>query len=447
MIKTNSKILIIFNTLLFIRKCIILYFLSGILWSINHNALFHKILFYLYIYSVARGICNIFYENLSFKYIMTEENITIIKGIIFKKKYKVSRNNVISISFDQPFIYRIFNRFICKINIGLNGQESLLIFHMIDLYSKNELEQVLSRKSTEIINSNNTNDEYTIRNKDILKSSFLLSNLMLSVPLAFDVIYRIGLLDNISTYYKRSFKIMVIIIVIIIVITIVIDICHQVYELYNFKATREKDKITISNGIINKTINTFDISHITALVITYSPIGKILGICSAYVYVTNANKNTNFTNKTRLLPYVPYSKLKDALFCFLDERYTNFRLPILLKNIIVNFIYFLLIGIVIISLACFKGVDYLYVLLVVLYFFISKSSVNIKIDENYIIVRKGVLFKNVYVLKKDNILWSIKTQNILQKTLGVCNIKIAVRKNPVKSFRIYNVPVKTKIIG
>ncbi|OFI07540.1 bacterial membrane flanked domain protein [Clostridium acetireducens DSM 10703] len=388
------------------------------------------------------------------------------KGIISKSKEEIPFNKINTIDVGQTLLGRIFNIFTMKIDTGSAVAQKSELKIISNYKVVEELRKIIL--TSKKIKTNQSNEyiekdivvpivEKVITNREILKYTltknklgwaiggfFLLNNVLDDLAKFFNTSFSKFISKNMNVDFIKTKTIATSIVILIgfmlflyILITI-LSIIFETIRLYNFTVKSDKEKISISYGLLNKKEYSFNIDKIYGLRYKQSILQQILNIYTVEIitigYGDEENENAllypiaedNFKNEfiKKLLPNLTFEgelnkPPKSSLRRFILKKLIIWLIILIPAYVFIKFIPSnIKLSIIILILCSSLILGYL-----------NYKNTSLGVSKDSLIASTGAFLKTTTIIRQDTLQSITKKQGIFQKMGKVCDYKIDLYSN------------------
>lgn len=379
-------------------------------------------------YSVIDYIYSYLYWRLT-KYEIKDREITLQKGVLFKKNIVIEFNNIHAVNVDRKLMCLILGLSKLCIDSG-NARTSFIneieIFDTPDVIAKLE-ETIKGKMNGETLNKENNEDESITTIEEIkhldyeYKSKKQRKSIVLSLPVWIGVFFLLlffvsMLIVNGIVEEEDKIPSLIFILLPIFVLLAIYGISRIAYALiyHNFRISYDDYRIIIEYGLLHQRRYIIDKAKIKGLVFNQDFIQKAFKFGGVEIHMVGLveDQGDNQGQFVRLLPYVDIDILNNILEELgLNERFKTTS-STCRKN---SFIYFIALPLIILFITIlpfvisFLFMDYLisliiilgYILIGIIIILISllrKNNQSIDFNNDYLFISNGSLVKYSYII-------------------------------------------------
>ncbi|AER18881.1 PH domain-containing protein [Streptococcus suis] len=400
-----------------------------------NNELATKFFIFSTIISASFLIYRIIYYSNYFNFEFTTNYLIVKKGIFLKKIYKVRYSKILGYEFHQNLLFRFFQIYQVQIFFPDTGDNKSITLPILNNEEKNYLSNKLLITDEETSNNEpNVDNLYPVIPLPIYKivlSAFIRSNYLYIYTIYWTISEILQYLDIhfdkylFIFYYSNPLYVSFFILIIILSLT---SIAKQIWDYINFKVYNTEHSLIISNGIFQKNlieINKIDISY---LVLKQSLGQAVFKICSLHAGIFNVKSDSKNKINT-LFPHQSINNFSNDLLNILPT-FDIEDLPIkkLLKFPVYEVVCSLvpLIFIYTIVQLHFSIISFATEIIMYIFytFLLECKFAKFEERENYIIIKRGLLLKKIFITDKSHLEWEIKYQFYNYLTIRKLGIKL-----------------------
>ncbi len=402
----------------------------------------------------------IFFAILNWKnsiYYIENETLIIEKGVFSKSKQAIAFDKITTMNESQELLEKIFGLATFKVDAGsaTKGNEvKLTISHY-------EAEQLRLQMSTKGQNINTdakviekTQRVYSLNYKDLMKYAVTNCNLLLGIVLVSTLIQFINDIpvvgDHFEQYmngWKKVFNKMgfehlpirsmiilsITILMIYLVVSFIVSVIRTFVKYYGFTLSRQSKELEISYGLIDRKSFMLSANKITALYISYSLFGRLVGL--GELKIENIGYGDEKGEVAILFPIIQKKKidklLREVLPEFLTQEAEWIRPDKRSKlSYVIRYAIFPLIGAIVLTVLYKYGyLTFIVVVFMILCGYLAHQQAGTQAAGDKRVFSKGIFGKKIIIVKNKFFQSYTVSQNPLQKRKNLVNIKYSYQSN------------------
>lgn len=448
----NSPLLIPYSIAVLVRQYVLVILFAFTIFKLWDNHTVHIILSVYIITAFSLNFTKIFFDWLFFKYQITEKNILLAKGSLFKSSGSIPLYKIQAFNEKQPFIYRLFRQVNLELDLGADSDEGKIAFKMISLKESRRIQQVLEKENPlkkETATPQESKALYSTSLKDIWIMSLISLQMLLIVPFLFFLYNKSTNFEwtmQISNFFIEQFQASAASKLLILLVLLPVSLLYGFLIFYikygKFRLHTDGHHLHMSNGLLNKKSTKLDKRKIK--VIIYSSNFILAFFNTLKVQAITANSAMDFEkNKNMVLPLI---KKTHATY-YMNEIIPDFKLQHRLSGtdkraLIISFakwcpLLVLLFYPGLLSLKIAALGVFLYALLLS-----NSTKYNINFKTDALFLKTGILKTTVYATYKRDIERIAVKQGFLQRAFKVKTVYFYIRGNPAKRITLRYLPNK-----
>ncbi len=390
-------------------------------------------------------------------YYIENETLIIEKGIFGKSKQAIAFDKITTMNESQELLEKIFGLATFKVDAGsaTKGNEvKLTISH----FEAEQLRQQMSTKSQNIATDTkameNTRGVYSLNYKDLLKYAVTNCNLLLGIVLVSTLLQFINDIpvigDRLEKYlngWKNVFNKMglehlpirsmiilsITILMVYLVVSFIISVIRTFVKYFGFTLSRQTSELQISYGLIDNKSFTLSADKITALYISYSLFGRLVGL--GELKIENIGYGDEKGEVAILFPIIQKKKvdklLREVLPEFLTQEAEWIRPHKRAKlSYIIRYAILPLIGAIVLTvLYKFGYLSFIVVTFMAICGYLAHQQAGTQTVGDKRVFTKGIFGKKISIVKNKFFQSCTVSQNPFQKRSGLVNIKYSYQSN------------------
>lgn len=386
-------------------------------------------------------IYSIFYYK-KHSYQITDSEIILNHGIIFKRKGILPYNKINNIKIHRNLLHWLFGLEVLKLDSGaaLNSEnpEIKIVGNYDEIESLDKL--IKQKMGAELVE--NEKSQYKFTFGKMLGYSYLRYTYLLTIGLIifFSSLYLFTPIsaENTNLTITQS-DCWIDVMWLVLILSVLIPTCCIVgsfIKYFNFNIIKNPNSIDISYGLFEKKKNTINFDKIRAIKICQSLSQRILKTVTLKVEVIGfGSVNDNNETNDVLLPYIKQKDLKHYIDLFFSkwnfEEKKSFNPPqntygyfVSIPFIIINFLVLPIFYAIIISVNFYLALPTLFIianLLILIICLVKQKSQKLAYNDDYFIVSNGYFSKKTIIINKKDIVQIHKQTTSKRKKKGLCS--------------------------
>ncbi|MBQ7307470.1 MAG: PH domain-containing protein [Clostridia bacterium] len=373
-------------------------------------------------------IYSVFYHK-THGYEITEDEIILKQGVIFKKKTILSFSKINNIKTKRNILHWIFGLEVLKLDSGSTSTGVIPEIRLVDTPENiKELEKMVKQKvGIQVEEEKQT--EYRFTFKNMLGYSY--GRYLYLVTLGMVLVGALTLLFG--QVEERMFGIIVLVLGVLGLPLFCALICFIMF--YKFSITRKSNSIDLSYGLFEKKKNTIYLDKVRAIRINQSLMQRILKTATLVVEVIGFGSVNEKESTDVVIPYFKTSELNGYMQLFFKEwdidlkvEYTapkrSFKffvgMPMFLVNVyFASLVYlsFVIAKLYLIALTSFLLTN----LIILLLCYLKKKNLKFGYNDRFLTITKGYFGKHILIINKKDIVFINKQTTPLRQKSGLAS--------------------------
>lgn len=390
-------------------------------------------------------------------YSFDETGMHLNEGLIERKSRYIPSDKIHTMDMDSNLIQRLFGVVTIRIDTASGGKEAEVCLilseneaeHIKKVLLNDSIKQNDQEEKTEIQEKyqefSNENIQYKATIMDLIITAITSKYIMGGIFFIFVAYDKINdvMPENIKTRFNdfeskstetimayKSIKIVIALILVVLIVTFIISIISTVIKYYDFTVSRDKNKINITYGLLNKKSVVIPIHRIQSISIVEGILKKPFNAVTINVESIGYGKEKG--ESTMLFPLLNKNKIDKFFKEVLTETMPEFEFDHSSKKSLIG--YLMRNGLISLIIGSFSTYKFKYGFLILMFvplFFLlgyyKYKDAGISMEESKLIMQYRVLAKYIVIIPKKNIQSTTKSQSIFQRRNNLINIKAAIQ--------------------